>query len=311
MVAMFSTGLHAQQYPAHPIRMIIPFTPGGAQDVIGRFVGIKLSEALGQQVVIDNRPGAGGVIGLELLAKALPDGYTLGIGAFGTLAINPTLHPKLPYDAVKSFQPITLVAKVPNLLTVSPALPVKSVKGLIELAKTKPGGLAYGSGGIGSGIHLTTEYFSLMAHVKLVHVPYKGTAPAVVGLLSGECAMVFAAIQGLAPHVRSGKIRALAVSTSKRLPVFPEVPTIAEDGLPGFEATQWYGVLAPAGTPRAVVNRLRGAIVDALRSPDGQERLAADASEPVGNSPEEFSAFIKSEIARWAPVVKASGARPE
>jgi len=304
-------GAQAQDYPSRPIRMIIPFTPGGAQDFMGRLMGTKIADVLGQPVVFDNRPGAGGLIGLDLTARALPDGYTLAVGAFGTLAINPSLYPKLPYDAQKSFAPVTLYTKVPNLLTVPNALPAKSIKELVALAHAKPGTVAYGSGGHGSGIHLTTEYFRLMAKIDLVHVPYKGTAPAVIDLMSGQISIVFAAIQGLAPHVRAGRIRALGVSTAKRLPVFPDVPTIAEDGVPGFEATQWYGLIAPAGTPQAVVNRLNNALVKTLDSADVKKRLAADSSEAVGSTPAEFAAFIKAELARWAPVVKASGAKPE
>ena len=309
--AFAAIAAQAQNYPTKPIRMVVPFTPGGAQDVMGRLMGAKIAEATGQQVIIDNRPGAGGVIGMELIARGAPDGYTLGVGAFGTLAINPSLYPKLPYDAFKSFTPVTLYAKVPNLLTVGNSVPARSVKELIALAKAKPGMLSYGSGGQGSGIHLTTEYFRLMAKIELTHVPYKGTVPAAIAMMSGEVSMVFAAIQGLAPHVRSGKIRGLGVSTSKRLPSFPDIPTIAEDGLPGFEATQWYGLVAPTGLPKPVLAALHKIVVGSLQTKDVQDRLAFDSSEAVGNQPDEFRAFIKLEIDRWAPVVKASGIKPE
>lgn len=233
------------------------------------------------------------------------------IGHIGTLAVNPTLYRKLAYNPVKDLQPITMIAKVANIMVVHPSVPAKSVIDLVALAKAKPGSLIYGSGGSGGVGHLATEYFKLMAKIDMVHVPYKGTGPALVDLLSGQTSLIFAGVPGIAAHARSGSLRALGVSTAKRLAVFPDVPTIEEAGVPGYDATQWYGVLAPAGTPRPIVAKLNRAIVDVLQTPEMRKRLAADGSEPVGNSPEEFLAFIQSEIARWAPVIKAAGIRAD
>jgi tripartite-type tricarboxylate transporter receptor subunit TctC len=290
---------------------VVPFTPGGSTDILARLVGQKLGEAFGQQVIIDNRPGAGGNIGVELVARAAPDGYTLVMGHIGTFGVNPTLYPKLPYDPIKDFQPITLFAKVPNMLAVNVSLPVKSVKELIALAKARPGALNYGSGGNGSAAHLATEYFKLLTRTDIQHIPYKGTAPAITDLIAGQVSMAITGVPPLLPHVKSGRLRALAVGTPQRLPLLPALPTIAEAGVPGYEATQWYGVLAPALTPKEIVARLHAEIVSALQRPEVRERLASEAAEPVGNTPEQFQSFIKAEIARWAPVVKASGARAD
>jgi len=302
---------NAQSYPSKPIRLVVPFTPGGSTDILARVIGMKLTEAWGKQVVIDNRPGAGGNIGVDLVAKSLPDGYTLVMGHIGTFGVNPTLYPKLPYDPIRDFQPITLVALVPNMLSVNPSLPVKSVKELIALAKAKPGTINFGSGGNGSAAHLAGEYFKLMTKTEITHIPYRGTSPAVTDLIAGQIQMIITGVPPTLNFVKTGKLRALAVATSKRLALLPDLPTIAEAGVPGYEATQWYGVLAPAGTPRPIVDKLNAEMAKAIKGPDVREKLAADAAEPVGNSPEEFGAFIKKEIARWAPVVKASGARPE
>lgn len=299
---------HAQTYPVKPVRLIIPFAPGGGNDILGRLIGGKLAELIGQQVVIDNRAGAGGTIGAELAAKALPDGYTLVIGHIGTLAVNPTLYPKLAYDPLRDFQPISLFAKVANMMVIHPSLPAKSVKDLIALATAKPGMLVYGSGGNGGAGHLATEYFKLLARVDIRHIPYKGTGPALVDLLAGQTQLIFAGIPGTVAHVNAGRLRPLAVSTAGRLAVFPDVPAVAET-IPGYEATQWYGVLAPTGTPAAVVSRLNREIDTGLKDPRIQERLVAGGSEPFASTPEEFSAFIKAEIARWAPVIKAAAIR--
>jgi len=301
----------AQSYPVKPVRLVVPFTPGGSTDILARLIGQKLGEAFGQQVIIDNRPGAGGNIGVELVARAAPDGYTLVMGHIGTFGVNPTLYAKLPYDPIKDFQPITLFAKVPNMMAVNPSLPAKSVQELIALAKAKPGALNYGSGGNGSAAHLASEYFKLMTKTDMQHIPYKGTAPAITDLIAGQLSLAITGVPPLLPHVKAGKLRALGVATAQRLPLLPELPTIAESGVPGYEATQWYGVLVPALTPRDTVARLHAEIVKALQRPEVRERLAAEAAEPVGNTPEQFQAFIKAEIARWAPVVKASGARPD
>ena len=301
----------AQEYPAKPVRLVVPFTPGGTTDILGRLVAQKLSEAFGRQVLVDNRPGAGGTIGSDIVAKSPPDGYTLIMGHIGTFGVNPTLYPKLPYDAVKDFQPITLFAMIPNLMSVNPSLPVKSVKELIALARAKPGALNYGSGGNGSAAHLATEYFKLMTKTDIVHIPYKGTAPALTDLLAGNISMIITGVPSQLGHIKSGRLRALGVASARRLPLFPELPTIAEAGVKGYEAIQWYGVLAPANTPRPVVAKLNETLVKALQGADVKERLASEAGEPVGNSPEEFHAYIQKEIARWAPVIRASGAKPE
>ena len=301
----------AQSYPSKPIRLVVPFTPGGSTDILARLVGQKLGEAFGQQVIIDNRPGAGGNIGVEMVANSPPDGHTLVMGHIGTFGVNPTLYPKLPYDPIKDFAPITLFAKVANMLVVNPVLPVKSVKELIALAKAKPGALNYGSAGNGSAAHLAIEYFKLLTKTDIQHIPYKGTAPMVTDLIAGQISLTITGVPPLLPHVKSGKLRALAVGTGQRLTLLPELPTIAEAGVSGFEATQWYGLLAPAATPREIVMRLNAEIIKALQRPDVRERLASEASQPAGDTPEKFLAFIKAEIARWAPVVRASGARPE
>ena len=309
LAAFPASPAQAQEYPARSVRLIIPFAPGGSNDILGRLIAARLTETLGQQVVPDNRPGAGGSIGAEVAAKSPPDGYTIVIGHIGTLAVNPTLYRKLAYNPVSDFQPISLLAKVPNIMVVHPSVPAKSVKELIALARAQPGALVYGSGGNGGAGHLATEYFKLMAKVVITHVPYKGTGPAIVDLLSGQTQLVFAGVPGISAQVRAGRLRALGVSTTRRLAVFPDVPTIAEAGVPGYEATQWYGVLAPAGTPRPVVERLNREIVGVLKTKQMQDRLAADGSEPYASTPEEFAAYIKSEIARWAPVIKAAGIR--
>jgi len=301
----------AQEYPVKPVRLVVPFTPGGSTDILGRLVAQKLTESLGRQVLVDNRPGAGGTIGVEIVAKSPADGYTLVMGHIGTFGVNPTLYPKLPYDAVKDFQPITLFAMIPNILSVNPSLPAKSVKDVIALARARPGVMNYGSGGNGSAAHLATEYFKLLTKTNIVHIPYRGTAPAITDLLAGNISMIITGVPAQLGHIKSGRLRALGVATSKRLPLFPELPTIAEAGVKGYEATQWYGVLAPANTPQPVVAKLHAAIVKALQGADVKERLASEAGEPVGNSPEEFHAFIQKEIARWAPVIRASGAKPE
>ena len=311
IIALCAAKAFGQDYPIKPVRLIIPFAPGGSNDILGRMIGTKLAEAMGQQVVIDNRAGAGGSIGVELAAKSAPDGYTLVIGHIGKLAVNPKLYKKLHYDPIKDLQTISMLAKVANIMVVHPSLPAKSVRELIALAKAKPGMLVYGSGGNGGAGHLATEYFKLMAKIDIEHIPYKGTAPAIIDLLAGQTQLVFGGIPGIGGHIRNGRLRALGVSTSKRLTIFPEVPTVAEVGVPGYEATQWYGVLAPAGTPNWVVARLNREIVHTLQNPQIQQRLADDGSEPLASTPEEFTAFIKSETARWAPVIKAAGIRAD
>lgn len=299
----------AQNYPAKTIRMIVPFPPGGTTDILARVAGQKITEAFGQQVIIDNRPGAGGNIGTELVAKAAPDGYTLLTDPGSTLTINPSLFAKLSYDVLKDFAPVTIIAAVPNLLVVHPSLPVKSVKELITLAKARPGQLNYASTGAGQSTHLSMELFKTMAGINVVHIPYKGSSPALVDLLGGQVSLMFDNMPSSLPHVKAGKLRALAVSTLKRSPAMPQLPTVAESGLPGFEVSVWFGVLAPAGTPREIVNKLNGAIVKSLQNPDVHERLAGQGAEPIGNTPEQFTAQMQRDLVKWAKVVKDSGAK--
>ena len=303
-------GASAQSYPTKPVRLIAPFPPGGSTDLIARLVAQRLSEALGQQVIVENRAGAGGTIGVELAARSAPDGYTIVMGHVGTFGFNPSLYPKLPYDAIRDFAPITNLAFVPNGMVVHPSLPVKTAGDFVKMARARPNELLFGSGGNGSAAHLAAEYFRILAKIQLVHVPYKGTGPALIDLIAGQTTMMITGMTAVMPHVKSGKLKLLGVATLKRLPGMPEVPAIAET-VPGYDANQWYGVLAPAATPREIVTKLNAEIVKILRRPDVRERLAADGAEPIGNTPEEFGAFIKTEIARWAPVVKASGARPD
>jgi len=308
IAAALASAASAQPYPSKPIRMIVPFTPGGSTDIIARVVAQKLSEAVGVQVLIDNRPGAGGVIGVEVAAKSPPDGYTLVMGHIGTFGVNPSLYKKLPYDPIRDFAPITLVAMVSNLLVVHPSLPAKSVKELIALAKSRPGQLNYGSSGPGGTPHLAVEYLKLMAGVDIVQIPYKGAAPMVVDLIGGHLSLTITGMPPLLPHVKSGKLRALAVASAKRTPLLPELPTIAEAALPGYEAVSWYGVLAPAAAPGDIIAKLNAEIIKAVARPDAAERLAGEGADPATGTPAQFGAFIKNEIARWAKVIKASGA---
>jgi tripartite-type tricarboxylate transporter receptor subunit TctC len=301
----------AEKYPTRPVRMIVPFPPGGGTDILTRVVGQKLSEGFVQQVVVDNRPGAGGTIGSRIAADAPADGYTLIMANAGSHAVNASLYSKLPYDPVKDFAPITLVSSAPNILIVHPSLPVKSVKDLIALAKAKPGQLAFGSGGNGSTAHLSGEMFKTMADIDIVHVPFKGSPSAVLAVISGQIAMAMPNIPPALPHVKTGKLKALAVTTAKRSAAVPELPTVAESGLSGYEATAWFGVLAPAGTPRDIIEKLNALIVKSLRAPDMQQRLQADGAEAAGGTPEAFAAVIKRDIAKWAVVVKKSGARAD
>jgi tripartite-type tricarboxylate transporter receptor subunit TctC len=304
---LLPTFVAAQTYPARNIRLVIPFAPGGTNDIVGRVIAQKLGEVVGQQVIPDNRGGAGGTIGMEVTAKAPPDGYTIVIGHIGTLAVNPTLYTRLPYDPVRDFDPVTLVSKLPNLMAINPTVPAKTVAQFITIAKAQPGKLSYGSGGTGGAGHLATEYFKLLTHTAMVHVPYRGTGLAVIDVVSGQLDMVMAGVPAIVPHTRTGKLRALGVSGLARIAILPDIPTIAESGAPGYEATQWYGILLPAGAPRAVVAALHAALAKALAAPAVKERFAADGAEPFMTTPEEFGAFIKREIARWAPVVRKAG----
>jgi len=298
-------------YPAKTVRLVVPFTPGGSTDILGRVVAQRLTETWGQQVVVDNRPGAGGTIGVELVAKAAPDGYTLVMGHIGTFGVNPSLYPKLPYDAVKDFAPVSLVALVPNMLAVHPSMPVKTVKEFVAFSRARPGQLNYGSGGNGSAAHLAVEYLKLVAKLDIVHIPYKGTAPMITDLIGGQLSLTITGVPPLLQHVRGGRLRALGVATSKRIDLLPDLPTIAEAGVPGYEATQWYGVLAPAATPKEIVAKINADIVKSLRRPDTAEKMSGEGAQPVGSSPGEFGEHIRAEIQRWAKVIKAAGTKAE
>jgi tripartite-type tricarboxylate transporter receptor subunit TctC len=299
----------AQDYPTRPIRYIVPFAAGGMTDILGRIFGQKLSEAWGQQVIVDNRPGAAGGIGSDIAAKAPPDGYTILGGTISSHAINVSLYSKLPYDPVRDFAPITLYVSLPNMLVVHPSLPVKSVRDLIALAKAKPKQLTFASAGNGTSQHLSGELFNVMAGVELVHVPYKGSGPGLADLVGGQVLLFFDNITTSLPLAKSGKIRPIAVTTARRASVMPELPTIAESGLAGYDVSSWQGVFAPAGTPRPIVTKLNAQIVKILATPEVRERLTSLGADPVGNTPEQFAAYVKAEIAKWAPIVKASGAR--
>ena len=301
-------------YPSKPIRLVVPFTPGGSTDILARTMGQKLSEAWGQPVVIDNVPGAGGSIGADKVAKAPADGYTLLMGHIGTLAITPSIYPQLPYAPIKSFEPVAWVARVPNVLVVHPSLPVKSVRELVTYAKANPGRINFGSGGNGSAAHVAMEYFKLRSQTFMVHVPYRGAAPAVGDTVAGQTQLIFTGAPALMPMIKSGRLRALAVSSPKRIGILPEVPTVAESGLPelaGFEAAQWYGIVAPAGTPPAIVQKLNAQINASLRSAEILQRLNAEGAEPTPNSPETFGKLIVSEITRWKPVVQRAQLKPD
>ncbi|TWG79968.1 tripartite-type tricarboxylate transporter receptor subunit TctC [Cupriavidus gilardii J11] len=295
-------------YPTKPITMIVPFSAGGTTDILARIVGLQLGKALGQPVVIENRPGAGGNIGASLAAKAQGDGYTLFMGTIGTHAINQSLYTKLPYDPVKDFAPITRVAMVPNLVVVNPNVPAKSVKELIAYVKANPGKLSYGSSGNGSSMHLSGELFNSMTGLQIQHIPYKGSAPAVNDLLGNQIGLMFDNLPSSYQHVKAGKLRPLAVTSAKRSPALPDVPTVAEAGVPGYEATSWFALYATGGTPKPIVDRLNAEVVKILAMPDVQKQMAGQGAEPHPEKPEQLAAFMKTEAAKWAKVVKASGA---
>ena len=298
----------AQTYPQKALRIIVPFPAGGTTDILARAIGQKLTEQFKQQVIIDNRPGAGANIGAEIAARSPPDGYTL-FGISTIHAINPSLYSKLTYDPIKDFAPITNVAATSQILSVHPSLPVNSVKAFIAYARAKPGELNYSSAGNGSQPHLTGELFKTMTGVNLVHVPYKGAPPAMTDLLAGQVALTFATAPSAVPHVRSGKLRALGVSTAARIKALPDVPTIAEAGVTGFEAAGWNGLVAPAGVPAAIVERLHGTIVKIIEEPAMTKYLADQGADPWTMTPAQYADYIKSEVAKWAKVVKASGAK--
>ena len=303
----FAAGeVSAQAYPTKPIRLVAPSTPGDAPDVIARLVAERLSGVLGQQVVVENRPGAGGVVGSEIVAKAAPDGYTLIMGNAGSHGINAAVYSKLPYDILKDFAPVSQIAIAPNIFVVNPALPVHTMPEFIAYAKARPGQLSYASGGNGSSSHMSMKLLKSMAGIDIVHVPYKGSTPALTDVISGQDAVMSVNMPPAVPHVKAGTLRALAVTTRTRAPSMPDLPTVAET-LPGYETVAWFGVLAPAGTPKDVINRLSVEIAKIARSPDMRERLAGMGAEPVGGTPEEFGAVMARDIEKWTALAKSVG----
>ncbi len=307
-LAIAPLGAAAQAYPTKAVTIIVPFAAGGTTDILARVVGQALTQELGQSVIVDNRAGAGGNIGGALAAKSAADGHTLFMGTVGTHAINAALYKKMPFDPVKDFVPLTRVAMVPNLLVAHPSKPYKNVKELVAYAKANPRRVNFGSSGAGSSIHLSGELFNAMAKVEMVHVPYKGSAPAVSDLIGGQIDIMFDNMPSAIQHVRAGRLKALAVTTAKRSPELPDVPTIAEAGVPGYEATSWFGMFAPAGTPAPVVAKLNAALLKVLADPEVKKKLAEQGAEPHGEKPEQFAAFIRAEADKWSQVVKQSGA---
>jgi len=301
----------AQPYPSKAIRMVVPFPPGGPNDILGRLIAQRLTAQVGQQVVIDNRGGAGGIIGAELAARAVADGYTLLFGGTAPLSINPWLHKQLPYDPIKDFVAVSLVGTAPSLLVTHPNVPVKTVRDLIALAKAKPGQLNFASAGIGTPPHLAGELFKSMAGVDMVHVPYKGGGPALTDLLAGQVGIYFSGISSALPFVKEAKLHGIAMTSAKRSAVMPEMPTIAESGLPGYEVGNWYAIVAPAATPQPIVARLNTEINKTLALPDVKQRFLDLAADPAGSTPGDLSAYIRSEIAKWGKVIKIAGIKPE
>lgn len=299
----------AQTYPARAVRIVVPYPPGGPTDIISRLVAQKLADAFGQPVLVENKAGAGGGIGSEFVAHAQPDGYVLLWGTGGTHGINPSLYPSLPYDAVKDFAPVSLVGLGTNVLVVNPSVGAATVGELVAIARARPGALNFGSSGNGATSHLGGELFKTVAGLKIAHVPFKGAAPAIVALVSGEVELAILDMPALLPHIRSGKLRALGVASANRSKVLPDVPTLIESGLQGMNVSSWHGLFAPAGTQRAIVSRLSGEVSRLVRLPDVAERFMAQGAEPVGSTPEQLAGFVNSELDRWSRVVKASGAK--
>jgi tripartite-type tricarboxylate transporter receptor subunit TctC len=303
-------GAQGPAYPAKPVRIVVPSSPGGGTDILSRLVAQKLSENLGQQFIVENRPGAGQMIGIESVARAAPDGYTVLMAA-SAIVINQVLYKKISYDTLRDLAPVTLGASLPNILVVHPALPVRSVRELVALAKAHPGQLNYSSAGNGTSPHMSMELFRTMAGIAINHIPYKGTGPATTDLLAGQVQLSMPNMLTALPHIKAGKLRALGVTSGKRAAGQPDIPTIAESGVPGYEAIQWYGLLAPAGTPREIVNKLQAETAKVLLLPEMKERLSADGAEAVGNRPDEFTAYIRAELVKWDKVVKSAGIKLE
>ena len=305
-VAVTSGGAVAQDYPVKPIRLIVPFGPGGTTDILSRVIGERLGERFGQQVLIDNRPGAGGNIAAELTARAAPDGYTIFLGSMGTQSINISIYPKLAFDPLKDFAPVSLVVNSANLLLVHPSIPANTVKQLIELAKAKPERFSYSTSGSGSFNHMSAELLSLMANVKMVHIPYKSGGQALTAVVSGEADVLFQTIPPTLPFVESRRLKPIAVCTLERHPLFPKLPTANESGLPGFDISTWYGILAPAATPKAIVDKLNDALVQVIKNPATHKRLLELGVDPVTNTPGQFNELVRSDLAKWAKVAKAA-----
>ena len=303
-----ATSAAADTFPSHTAKLVVPFPPGGSLDIIGREIAQKLTEAWGQSVIVENKPGAGGNIGADFVAKSAPDGYTVVMGALSTHAVNPTLYPKMPYDAVKDFAPISMIAITPNVLVVPVNSPINSVADLINAAKANPGKLAFASGSNGSAGHLAGELFKVETHTDIVHVPYKGASPATMGLLAGDTQFMFDNLANAMAQVKGGKLKALAVTTAKRSPLAPDLPTMTEAGLPGFDISTWFGLLAPAGTPKEVIARWNRDLIKILESPQMQQKLALQGAEAAPMTPEAFAAFIAAEVPKYARIIKASGA---
>lgn len=301
----------ADAYPTKPVRIVIGFSPGGFIDLTARLVAGPLAAALGQQVVVDNRTGAGGIVGTELVARAAPDGYTLTIGSAGTHAINQTLYRTLPYNVLRDFQPVARLSDSPNILAVHPSLPVRSVQDLIALARARPGQIMYASAGAGTSTHIAAVLVEYLAHIKLAHIPYKGGGPAIVDVVAGQVPVTFGTAASVSPHTKTGRLRGLAITGSQRSTLLPDLPTIAESGLPGYEMLNWLGLFTPAGTPRAAVDRLSAEAIRIVRLPEVRDRLNAQGAEPAPLGTDEFAAFVKSEVEKWATVVIATGMTAE
>ena len=311
VAALIQAPVLAQQYPAKPVRVVIGFPPGGASDILMRFVGARLAEGLGQAVVYDNRPGAGGNVAGEIVARSPADGYTLLMGNNAILATNASLYKNMSFDPVKDLAPVVLIASQPNILVVHPSLPVQSVKAFIALARSRPGQLNYASSGNGLAAHLAGELFKTMTKTDIVHIPYKGAGPALIDTLAGQCQLMFATAVSVQPYLQSGRLRPLAVTTAARSKNFPALPSVAEAGVPGFEATSWHGVVAPAGTPQAAIARLNAETNKVLQQADIRDRLAAQGADVVGGTPQQFGDYIRSEVPKWAKVIRDSGAKAD
>ena len=315
LIALLCAGLatlaHAQGYPSKPVRIVAPFSAGSTIDIIGRLIAPKLTDALGQPVIVENRPGAGGMIGMDAVAKSAPDGHTLIIGALGPLAMNPALYPKTPFDPVKDFAAVCLLATGPVVIAVHPSIPAQTVKDLIDLAKKRPGQLNFGSPGVGSSPHLTGELFKLITKTDIVHVPYKGNAEAITDLIGGQLSIVFTGVPPVVPLAKAGKVRLLATTGKQRMPNLPEVPTIREAGIEGADVLIWYGVVAPAATPKDVVARLNREIVKIMNTPDVREKFSQQGVDPASSTPDEFAQMIRDEVTRWGKVIRSAGIKLE